>query len=885
MSNGQTNGAIPPNSNHGNMDLYSQIAAGDEVYVHERQRRESFFMRFMVQYMRWTLAIDEKRREYQGFFSLISRLWACFMGLIYLSGFIVMGILIVSYIQFPNYIKDYLSKNGIEYTRVEIPGYIISQVELYNLHDRERTYQVDKLSIASTFSDFLNRRAKTVSIQGVKINLDENSIEKSKSILAVLSHLNEAARKDAGIRVDSLEVSNAVLNLKEKNYELPISFSMTGVYGRETNISSSISINEPYLSLKGNLNVKDSGHEISWALDIQNGSLMLPSRPKEELEGKISLRTVKADVKSIVADISLSYERLKKKFDLKLNKKQKKFNGDLAISFMNITTPEKPITDAAFSFNFSDLSVDLDGNIKTTSPLKVNIKNFNFGKLKVMNLTTDLKGSLSCSLPVSCVYDLKEKTDLKMRKLEFPFNGRILKNDLASSVNLLPKDNIFNFSLQSGLLKYDTSFEQVKISGKGDGTVNTKINIQNGQINGGLNLYNEQYSASLAVEKMDIETDAEKVERADLVVEDIFKNGSRILFSSPTIILKNNPYIKEKFSLNFSKLKDVTNIDLKILSNDIRLLFGGYLDLKKKQINGQLFIPEINLGTLKQPVNLISDILPKEILNVSGSFSGYGQISGNFGGKLEGPFYVALSDVNLKTDALDIQGLNAALSLRSLNPIVTNLDQRIYISRLNSFIPLENLDVILRFDEKFAQLSQVKADIFGIPVYGEETLLPYKGVGTLVYMKNNNENLTDLKETVFLKNWDIVGDVQGQVLFPIEFRDSILDLKNISVQLSNMDLNYTGKESDKPEFLENNKGVNIRSANVLVDVNPDDRKKIKAVSVIELLLEPTKIKKTLRDTFIGNLTDIIWFKNSEKGVVPAEIKKSIDLIRQKTKGF
>ena len=182
MSNGQMKGAMPPSNNHGNVDLYSQIAAGDEIYVNEQQRRETFFMRLMVQYMRWTLAIDEKRREYQGFFIFISRLWACFMGFIYLSGLAVMAILIVSYMQFPNYIKDYLSKSGIEYARVEIPGYIISQVELYDLHDRERTYQVDKLSIASTFSDFLNRRAKTVSIQGVKINLDEKSIEKSKKV-------------------------------------------------------------------------------------------------------------------------------------------------------------------------------------------------------------------------------------------------------------------------------------------------------------------------------------------------------------------------------------------------------------------------------------------------------------------------------------------------------------------------------------------------------------------------------------------------------------------------------------------------------------------------------------------------------------------------------
>ena len=243
---------------------------------------------------------------------------------------------------------------------------------------------------------------------------------------------------------------------------------------------------------------------------------------------------------------------------------------------------------------------------------------------------------------------------------------------------------------------------------------------------------------------------------------------------------------------------------------------------------------------------------------------------------------MALSDVKLKTDALDIQGLSTAMTLQSFNPIVTNVDQNIYISRLNSFIPLENLNIILRLDEKFAHLSQAKADIFGIPVYGEETLLPYKGVGTLVYMKNNTTNLTDLKKSVFLKNWEVLGDIQGQILFPIEFRDSTLDLKNINLQLSGMNLNYTGK--DKLDFLENNKEIDIRSANISVELNTDDRKKIKAVSVIEMILEPEKIKKTLRDTFIGSLTDIIWFRNIKRGSIPTEIQNSIDLIHEKIKG-
>ena len=56
----------------GDTELYEQIAAGDEQAVHTA-RHNSLGMSVMVWYMRWTLALDAKRREYQNVFLSIRK--------------------------------------------------------------------------------------------------------------------------------------------------------------------------------------------------------------------------------------------------------------------------------------------------------------------------------------------------------------------------------------------------------------------------------------------------------------------------------------------------------------------------------------------------------------------------------------------------------------------------------------------------------------------------------------------------------------------------------------------------------------------------------------------------------------------------------------------
>ena len=206
MAEQQNSNFAPPASRQMDSDLYSQIAAGDQEEETKKTRaKSSFVMNFMISYMRLTLFIDAKRRQYQKLFRILGGIWAVLMMLLYILGFIMLLILIVSYMRFPTEIRDYLKANNVICEDMKIPGYIISQVELKGLHDKDDTYRIDSLSISSTFADFLNRRARNVSAKGVRLTLDPNAKANNNPFL-LLSKLSKGDAGQAGLRIDSLKI-------------------------------------------------------------------------------------------------------------------------------------------------------------------------------------------------------------------------------------------------------------------------------------------------------------------------------------------------------------------------------------------------------------------------------------------------------------------------------------------------------------------------------------------------------------------------------------------------------------------------------------------------------------------------------------------------------
>lgn len=857
-------------------ELYAQIAAGDEIQV-QTKRRSSLIMSIVIFYMRMTLEVDALKRDYQKLFRTIGWVWSGIMSVIYLCGLTMFTILLVSYMRFPDYVREQLEKNDILYDKMEIPGYIISRVKIINLHDKQDIYKIGELDISSTFADFLNKRIKNLSITGLNLTL---SPDKQPEILTKFLFPKPALKGEKNIRVDSLKISDSKIIFKGKNYEIPISISLTGVYGNETNISTYISVNQPFLSVKGPLTVQGRGEQLTWDLNIQSGSITFPKRPKENLSGKIELKTKSNTLTKLSADLTLSYEKIRKDFELDINKKGKAFNGNLKLIWLDTTVPAKPEERAKISLGLSDLDLSSFGEMKTASPVKIDFST-TLSNMALKNIKGNLDGELICKFSDYCSYNLKKKSTLTVGSLKIQTPRGAWSSSSSSKISLEPRQDLLSFSILKGdgTLKMDVS--NFAIRGKQQQEEKeTSVSAKDLTAETTFNIWDKSISSAVSLSQFNYHSSDYEVLNATLNIENIFDSTKKIYLDSSHVLLKNHEYLRFPFTLHYLSENGLSSVFLTTKKNDINLSFRGYLDILSGDINGQFIIPKFKLSNL---INNYKDAksLPKGLENLSGEMAAYGNLIGNTRTNVNGPFYVALSDIGIKTKELTVNGINAALSMKSLFPMVTQPRQNIFIKNIESILPIDNIEMTLRLENRFAQLSSLTASIAGIPFKTEETLIPYKDITTLVYLKNTDNNISDIQRSLSIPNWEIDSDLYGSIFLPIEVKNLTLSIKNASVQLSDAHLKYTGVSQKKPWFLDNEKQFLMKSGNILIDANQDNPKDVNITFLMNILLgNNEKIKKSIRETIITKISDIVSFQDKTPNSIPKNIENQIQKIFQ-----
>ena len=163
----------------------------------------------------------------------------------------------------------------------------------------------------------------------------------------------------------------------------------------------------------------------------------------------------------------------------------------------------------------------------------------------------------------------------------------------------------------------------------------------------------------------------------------------------------------------------------------------------------------------------------------------------------------------------------------------------------------------------------------------EETLLPYKNVATLIYLKNSDNNLSEIKNTLSVPNWQIMGELYGSVFLPIELKNFSLAVKNTSIQLSDATFKYTGKPTQKPKFLDKNNQFSVRNGNILLDANQTAQNDINITFVLDILTGNNgKVKKNIRETITGNISQLVKFANKKVKPLSKNIETQIQKIFQ-----
>lgn len=868
-----------PRNASGDDSLYEQIAAGDEMAA-QASRRRSLIMMLMIEYMRLTLTLDAKRREYKDIFQILGSIWTGFMLCLYVCGLVMFFILLGSYMRFPSYVHEYLDENGILYSDVKVPGYVISRVELYDLHNRENTYHIDRVNISSTFSDFLNRRAKNVSLDGVKLSFDLEK-NKAENLLSLVSRLNTSAELENGIgfRIDSLEVSDAVVTLKGKDYEVPISVSLTGIYGRETNIRAFINVNDPRLTVRGPLFVRDSDQGISWDFDVQSGTVILPGRPREVLSGKVQLKTKKNQVRSASADLTMSNERVQKNMTASFEREKNTYRGNVQLKWTDVSSSDAAVERTNMSFDLSGLTFSENGLVQTNRPVGINLSTKYAPDMQVQDLAGSLQGELKCQLPDTCLFDLQKKSVLTSEQMRLPTLGMTLSSTEKTQLTLSPVKNMLSLSLKEGHFKFDLPIKNLRFIGtQFETNTPASFDVDSVRISGDLSLLDKKMMATLSAEDVNYKTQTHDISKAVLTMDDIFNDAGRIYFKSPRVLLKGESYLKVPFSLEMVRQGGVANLTAATENDTLRLIFSGYWNKNSGNIDGQFIIPPVSLEKIQKPYTRISSLIPESIKSASGKVAAYGRLNGSIYGDLNGPLYVALSDVGFRTNNQDVKGINTALSIQSLRPFVTETTQEIFIDRISAIVPIDHVDMTLRLEDKFAQLTGLSAEIAGIPLYAEPTIVPYRSVGTLLYLRSRDTDLSGLLDGLSVKDWTMSAPIQGSVLVPVDIKDLGVTARTIGIQLSKAILGYVGNET--PDFLGQNKRMEVQTGTISVDENKDDARKVKISLLLDVmtgggntLLSRQVVKKVL----LGQIDDFVTFK-PVKTTVPTSVRQQIEQV-------
>ena len=180
----------------------------------------------------------------------------------------------------------------------------------------------------------------------------------------------------------------------------------------------------------------------------------------------------------------------------------------------------------------------------------------------------------------------------------------------------------------------------------------------------------------------------------------------------------------------------------------------------------------------------------------------------------------------------------------------------------------------------------MSANVSGVRLYAGETVVPYKNIGTLIYLRNKDENLTNIAKVLQVKNWKNIGSIYGNILFPIEVKNMSLNIRNAILQISSAEMEYAGPAKDKPASMDKNTKFSVTSGTVSIDTSAQNELKENKISVLlDATLLPSRLKKTIRYVSSENLSNVITFRPLPNTQVSPELLSQINHIHQLANKF
>ena len=858
-------------------DLLSQIAAEDiknERKAKQKERKPvSFSKLFTVGLMRITLFNDTVQHKYSHILNILRFVWSFIVGLIYFGGFCSLCVLGYAYQNYPSYIENFFETHHIDLSGWKLDEYTLSRIVLTDLKDKNGAYSIDKMIIRSDFSDFLNKRIKSVSLDGVNIVIQEKNDKFETGYLAeLLVKLNQAVQN--GHQIGSVSVTNATTVIKGEKYNLPVQFSMTGFYEHSTSISIPLTIKQSYMNISGMLSISGTGDNLEWVLDILSGNLSFPNQQPENISGQFKFKTTQQTLSSINGAVELVYGKNKKNIKLDLTETNGLMKGNVKLSFVNQEVQNKTDeTKTDLTLGFDGLDIKNLSLVESNKAIRVNLQSLTTPDLTLSNATGVLNGKLTCKDFV-CSYQADKNIAVNIQSLKTNYQGNSYVSKGRTSFTITPNKRP-NLILKGKVGTIDLSVGNFSFNGyRNTNTSDFKLSAKSISVSGKLGEKTKSEQMRVNVNNASYESADIKLNDATVSLSDIWQDIPDFQLTAKEVFFKNNHILKVPVSVSATRRNNIVKADISLLNNTVQSKFTGTTNLLNGTFQGTFVVKPFNLKKEMPALNTLSTLFPAELQNVTGNAALYGKINWKNEKQINGPFYLSLADVNFNFGNIQVQKLNTVLMVQTLTPFTTAANQELFVQEVsNSLIPLQNIHAVLKFDNQMTRLNTLTAQSSGISLGAENMLLPYRSNSTVIYLKNPEIDLDSLNSHWSLTDMSLTGT--AAITLPIEIRENMMSLNNSEIKLTNTLLKYTGtNEKIKSALFNDSQEYLVKSGNILLSqVNPTS---MDAYINFDGRTMPNQIKNIYKETVLIEPKTILKAVSSEE--VPESIRQKQEQI-------
>ncbi len=831
-----TNRAMPPqkpdqprtSSVHSgtDTDLYRAIVGEikEEEILAPPKKKQTIIMSAVVLFMKVTFYFDSVRRSNEGLFHFLGGLWAGFMGLIYLGGLVTLFLSVYARARLPLYLESFFSDHHLKYDSLKMADYSLSRIKVTNLHDDENKYVVPQLNIHSTFADFLQGRIRTVTADGLQLNLksangNSDSLENVLKVLDIIANPMEAG---LNLKVNSITINNAILNIEGKSTKIPVNFSMSGLYTKEAQVIIPFTVDEEFLKMDASLTVNGSANERQLNLSIKSGTLVLPNRAPEELQGEMNIKTSLNKVVALNSKINLNYGYNLKNIETNLERTEKGFKGN--ISFVLNNTSEKTSKPLADIFiGFDELFFSKDGFVSTSLPLQMKINRLVRNATLLEGVEGLLKGKLNCNLSkIECNYDLTQEAIIRYQNLSTKYKEQNININDSGAITFLPSSDVLSLKLQDSSIGLNWIMSKVDLNGYYNLPSNTlHLAADTCQLSGHFSVQINQDSFDVKVENGLYETPALVMKGIDLMADDLYNPTAPIHFSSKEVTT-SSPLLMRPVSVDMTYLNRQIKANVRVKDSKLSLIAEGVFQPFQKNFVGQFKIPTIDLSELPFTLSDLSSVFPENLTNLSGQLIAAGQL--NFAGSanVSGPFYLGLKDISFRLNDTPVEQLNGVIALQSLIPLVSAPNQNLFIGKIDTLVPLTNINASFQFENQALRLLGARSELGDESLSVASALIPYRKPSALLYLKTDKDfDIARMTPFLNLTGVTPVGGT-GSLAIPVNISENGVELSSATLKVNNVTLRQIpGKPDIMGLFQQGNNAYMIRSGQLIYD--PDKK--------------------------------------------------------------